>query len=109
MPAICSPRPLHQPSSPLTGNLHALASHSSLPPFATLALQSANPSPLPLQDEITCIGCKQCVWCAPATFRIEQEFGRSRVFAQWLDTEDNLQARVGECGWMCGCAGWVGG
>jgi NAD-dependent dihydropyrimidine dehydrogenase PreA subunit len=34
-------------------------------------------------DEFTCIGCKQCVWQAPATFRIEPEHGRSRVFAQW--------------------------
>lgn len=27
--------------------------------------------------------CKQCVWQAPATFRIEPEHGRSRVYAQW--------------------------
>jgi ferredoxin len=33
-------------------------------------------------DEITCIGCKNCVWQAPACFRIEPEHGRSRVFAQ---------------------------
>ena len=31
---------------------------------------------------MTCIGCKQCVWCAPATFRMEPTYGRSRVFAQ---------------------------
>jgi hypothetical protein len=24
---------------------------------------------LPTQDEVTCIGCKQCVWHAPACFR----------------------------------------
>lgn len=46
-------------------------------------------------DEFSCIGCKQCVWCASATFRIEAEHGRSRVFAQWLDTEDNIQAAIG--------------
>lgn len=34
------------------------------------------------QDEVSCIGCKQCVWCAPATFRMEDTYGRSRVFAQ---------------------------
>jgi ferredoxin len=37
----------------------------------------------PAADEHTCIGCKQCVWQAPATFRIENTHGRSRVFAQW--------------------------
>ncbi|EFJ47587.1 molecular chaperone [Volvox carteri f. nagariensis] len=56
-------------------------------------------------DEFTCIGCKQCVWCAPATFRIEQEHGRSRVFAQWLDTEDNLQAAIDGC--PVSCIHWV--
>jgi ferredoxin len=48
-------------------------------------------------DENTCIGCKQCVWHAPATFRIEDEYGRSRVYAQWLDPEDKLQDAIGEC------------
>lgn len=33
-------------------------------------------------DEFTCIGCKQCVWAASATFRMENKYGRSRVFAQ---------------------------
>lgn len=47
-------------------------------------------------DEMSCIGCKQCVWGASATFRMEQEHGRSRVFAQWLDTEDKIQASIGE-------------
>jgi hypothetical protein len=136
-----------------------------------------------LQDEVTCIGCKQCVWHAPGCFRcvqpptvacelvslrtapvgvllpscceassaaagqepvraphvrratalipggswpcsgtdwrvwyssctsrgcltrgvlraavcrMEPEHGRSRVFAQWLNTEDDIQAAVGE-------------
>lgn len=56
-------------------------------------------------DELTCIGCKQCVWCAPATFRIEDDFGRSRVFAQWLDTEDNLQSAMDAC--PVSCIHWV--
>jgi len=109
---------------------------------------------LVLQDENTCIGCKQCVWHAPGCFRwvhvggfgctqrsskaccpgswpanhlccrfaqllcsivqgpfrrgvqkslcgllpcrIEPDHGRSRVFAQWLNTEDDLQAAIGE-------------
>lgn len=44
-------------------------------------------------DEIRCIGCKQCMHISPATYRMEDAHGRSRVFAQWLDTEDNLQVR----------------
>ena len=45
------------------------------------------------QDECSCIGCKQCVWIAQGTFRIEPAHGRSRVFAQWVDTEDDIQVR----------------
>ena len=56
-------------------------------------------------DELTCIGCKQCVWCAPATFRIEDSYGRSRVFAQWLDKEDDLQAAMDAC--PVSCIHWV--
>jgi len=56
-------------------------------------------------DENTCIGCKMCVWCAPATFRIEPDFGRSRVFGQWLDTEDDLQAAIDSC--PVSCIHWV--
>ncbi len=48
---------------------------------------------LAAQDESSCIGCKQCVWCASATFRIEPTHGRSRVFAQWIDDEDLIQVR----------------
>lgn len=56
-------------------------------------------------DEVTCIGCKQCVWCAPATFRIEEEYGRSRVFGQWLDQEDDIQAAMDAC--PVSCIHWV--
>lgn len=56
-------------------------------------------------DECTCIGCKQCVWCAPATFRIEEDYGRSRVFGQWLDTEDNIQAAIDAC--PVSCIHWI--
>lgn len=49
----------------------------------------------PPQDENTCIGCKQCVWHAPGCFRIEPEHGRSRVYAQWLNTEAELQSAIG--------------
>lgn len=56
-------------------------------------------------DELTCIGCKQCVWCAPATFRIEDAHGRSRVFGQWLDAEDDVQAAMDAC--PVSCIHWV--
>ena len=53
----------------------------------------ANTKLASLQDEVACIGCKQCVWIAQGTFRIEPAHGRSRVFAQWVDTEDDIQVR----------------
>jgi ferredoxin len=56
-------------------------------------------------DEITCIGCKQCVWHAPATFRIEPEHGRSRVYAQWLEDEPRLQSAIDSC--PVSCIHWV--
>lgn len=46
-----------------------------------------------LQDECACIGCKMCVWCASGTFRIHDQHGRSRVFAQWVDDEDKIEVR----------------
>ena len=49
-----------------------------------------------LQDELTCIGCKNCVFMAPATFRIEPNDGRSRVFGQWLNSEGELQQAIGK-------------
>jgi len=48
-------------------------------------------------DEISCIGCKQCIYIAPATFRIEPDHGRSWVFAQWLDKEDDIDAAILSC------------
>eukprot|EP00798_Chlamydomonas_sp_ICE-L_P015983 gene15983-22116_t len=44
-------------------------------------------------DEISCIGCKQ------------PEHGRSRVFAQWLDNEENIQASIDSC--PVDCIHWV--
>lgn len=32
---------------------------------------------------------------------MEPEYGRSRVFAQWLNTEDDLQAAIGEQSLRC--------
>ena len=47
-----------------------------------------------LQDEETCIGCTMCASIAPGTFRIEKDHGRSRVFAQWANTDDETQVRA---------------
>jgi ferredoxin len=58
------------------------------------------------QDELSCIGCKQCVWLAPATFRIEPEWGRSRVFAQWCDTEEAKDTAIDSC--PVSCIHWCG-
>jgi len=56
-------------------------------------------------DEFTCIGCKQCVWAAPATFRINEDYGRSRVFAQWLNKEEDIQIAIDSC--PVDCIHWV--
>jgi ferredoxin len=56
-------------------------------------------------DEQSCIGCKNCMWCAPATFRIEDDFGRSRAYAQWADTEDDIDTAVLSC--PVDCIHWV--
>jgi ferredoxin len=56
-------------------------------------------------DEQSCIGCKNCMWCAPATFRVEEAHGRSRVFAQWLDTEEDLNTAILSC--PVDCIHWV--
>jgi len=56
-------------------------------------------------DEFTCIGCKQCVWQAPATFRMNDDYGRSRGFAQWLNSEDEIEAAINAC--PVDCIHWV--
>ena len=56
-------------------------------------------------DEQSCIGCKNCMWVAPATFRIEETWGRSRVFGQWLDSEDDLDTAILSC--PVDCIHWV--
>lgn len=56
-------------------------------------------------DEVACIGCKQCIYIAAATFRMEAEHGRSRVFAQWADTEADIKAAIDSC--PVSCIHWV--
>ena len=57
-------------------------------------------------DEGTCIGCKNCTHCAPATFAMEEEYGRARVFAQWSNDERDLQTAIDSC--PVDCIHWVG-
>jgi len=56
-------------------------------------------------DENTCIGCKQCVWAAPAMFRLEMEYGRSQVWGQWLNKEEQIQTAIEAC--PVSCIHWV--
>jgi len=48
-------------------------------------------------DESRCIGCKQCSHLAPDTFAMEDEWGRSRVKAQWADTEEDIANAILSC------------
>ncbi len=56
-------------------------------------------------DEMTCIGCKNCVHVSPNTFHIEPEYGRSRVYHQDGDTEATLQEAIDTC--PVDCIHWV--
>jgi ferredoxin len=56
-------------------------------------------------DENTCIGCKQCVWAAPGMFRLENEYGRSQVWGQWLNNEEQINTAVDAC--PVSCIHWV--
>lgn len=56
-------------------------------------------------DEVACIGCRECIYAAAATFRIEEDYGRSRVFAQWVSTEEQIQTAMDCC--PVSCIHWV--
>jgi ferredoxin len=56
-------------------------------------------------DELSCIGCKNCIFEAAATFRVEREHGRARVFAQWIDEEAKIQRSIDSC--PVSCIHWV--
>jgi ferredoxin len=56
-------------------------------------------------DEGTCIGCKNCTHCAAATFAMEADWGRARVFAQWADSERDIQTAIDSC--PVDCIHWV--
>ena len=38
-----------------------------------------------------------CVWCASGTFRIDAQHGRSRVYAQWVDSEEKIEVSMSPC------------
>ena len=52
-------------------------------------------------DEITCIGCRNCTNCASKTFALEEDWGRARVFAQWADSERDIQTAIDSCPVNC--------
>ena len=56
-------------------------------------------------DELTCIGCKNCVHFAPNTFYVEENYGRARVYNQDGDEEDTIQEAIDTC--PVDCIHWV--
>ncbi len=56
-------------------------------------------------DELTCIGCKNCVHVASNTFYIEDEYGRSRVYNQNGDEEETIQEAIDTC--PVDCIHWL--
>eukprot|EP00425_Heterocapsa_triquetra_P040829 CAMPEP_0195088914 /NCGR_PEP_ID=MMETSP0448-20130528/28354_1 /TAXON_ID=66468 /ORGANISM="Heterocapsa triquestra, Strain CCMP 448" /LENGTH=201 /DNA_ID=CAMNT_0040122611 /DNA_START=27 /DNA_END=629 /DNA_ORIENTATION=+ len=48
-------------------------------------------------DEWTCIACRNCCDVAPKTFCIDMDAGRARAYAQWGDTEEDLEYAVSAC------------
>ncbi|XP_002994240.2 chaperone protein dnaJ C76, chloroplastic [Selaginella moellendorffii] len=55
-------------------------------------------------DEVSCIGCKNCVNTAPCTFAIEEEHGRARVVSQSGDASLS-QIAIESC--PVDCIHWV--
>ncbi|MBF2057805.1 MAG: ferredoxin [Cyanobacterium sp. T60_A2020_053] len=56
-------------------------------------------------DEVSCIGCKNCVHVASNTFYIEDDHGRSRVYNQNGDTEEIVQEAIDTC--PVDCIHWL--
>ena len=57
-------------------------------------------------DEISCIGCTNCVGVCPKTFAMmNEEHGRARVLRQDVDTVDLLQEAIDTC--PVNCISWV--
>ncbi|MEM6255852.1 MAG: ferredoxin [Cyanobacteria bacterium P01_D01_bin.156] len=56
-------------------------------------------------DEITCIGCKNCVHVAHNTFYVEPLHGRARVVRQDGDSEELIQEAIDTC--PVDCISWI--
>lgn len=67
---------------------------------------TTTPSALSRPSPLCSIGCKNCNHCAANTFRMEEEYGRARVFAQWADTEEDIQTAIDSC--PVDCIHWCG-
>ena len=53
-------------------------------------------------DEITCIGCTNCVGVCPKTFQMQwEEHGRARAVKQDVDGYDDLQEAIETCPVNC--------
>ena len=50
-------------------------------------------------------GGKECGGRAAGAFRMNDDYGRSRVFAQWLNDEDDIQCAIDSC--PVDCIHWV--
>lgn len=56
-------------------------------------------------DEFTCIGCKNCCNVCASTFKIEDDYGRSRVMSQTSDSRNDIQEAIDTC--PVDCIHWV--
>lgn len=56
-------------------------------------------------DEWRCIACRNCCTVAPKVFTIEADTSRARVFAQWGNSEEDIDYAVASC--PVDCIYWV--
>uniref|UniRef100_A0A7C9CFU7 J domain-containing protein n=1 Tax=Opuntia streptacantha TaxID=393608 RepID=A0A7C9CFU7_OPUST len=67
---------------------------TALNPF----LDDSSPKDHVFVDEFSCIGCKNCANVAPDVFKIEEDFGRARVYKQCgKQNSDRVQQAVDSC------------
>ncbi|ERM97629.1 hypothetical protein AMTRI_Chr01g132310 [Amborella trichopoda] len=59
-------------------------------------LDDTKPKDHAFVDEFSCIGCKNCANVAPNVFRIEEDFGRARVYCQSRNP-DLVQQAIDTC------------
>ncbi|KAJ0986374.1 hypothetical protein J5N97_004730 [Dioscorea zingiberensis] len=65
---------------------------SAINPF----LDDTSPKDHAFVDEFSCIGCKNCANLAPNVFRIEEDYGRARVYCQ-SGKPDLVQQAIDSC------------